>query len=91
VFSPLLPVSFRSTLLDRGFTLVEVPEDEFDTMGTNVLAIGPETVVTLKGNPQTRARLEQAGMQVIEYQGDEISVKGAGGPTCLTRPLMRNL
>jgi N-dimethylarginine dimethylaminohydrolase len=89
VYSPLLPVPFRESLLDRGYTLVEVPEDEFESMGTNVLALGPRQCVMLAGNPKTRAALERAGASVVEYRGTEISVKGAGGPTCLTRPLAR--
>lgn len=89
VYSPLLPVPFRERLLDRGITLVEVADAEFETMGTNVLAIAPRRCVMLAGNPKTRARLERAGAEVIEYEGVEISVKGAGGPTCLTRPLAR--
>jgi arginine deiminase len=89
VYSPLLPVPFREHLLERGYTLVEVPADEFETMGTNVLAVAPRECVMLAGNPRTRAALERAGARVTEYVGDEISVKGAGGPTCLTRPLAR--
>lgn len=89
VYSPLLSVPFRNVLLDRGLTLVEVPHGEFDNMGTNVLAIAPRTAIVVKGNRDTRRALEQAGVQVLEYEGAEISVKGAGGPTCLTRPLMR--
>ena len=89
VYSPLLPVPFRELLLERGFTLVEVPDAEFESMGTNVLALAPRRCLVLDGNPRTRAALEAAGANVIEYRGDEISVKGAGGPTCLTRPLAR--
>jgi N-dimethylarginine dimethylaminohydrolase len=89
VYSPLLPVPFRQMLVNRGCELVEVPEPEFDTMGTNVLALGPRECLMLAGNPRTRAALERAGARVTEYAGDEISVKGAGGPTCLTRPLDR--
>ena len=89
VYSPLLPVPFREYLLRRGIALVEVPDDEFESMGTNVLALGPRRCVLLAGNPRTRRLLEAAGAEVIEYAGDEISVKGAGGPTCLTRPLAR--
>jgi len=89
VYSRLLPVPFREWLLDRGIHLVEVPDEEFDTMGTNVLALAPRRCLMLAGNPRTRAALEQAGAEVIEYEGTEISVKGAGGPTCLTRPLER--
>jgi len=89
VYAPLLPVPFREWLIGRGIGFVEVPDAEFDTMGTNVLALGPDRSVMLRGNPVTRARLEAAGVEVIEYDGAEISVKGAGGPTCLTRPLAR--
>jgi N-dimethylarginine dimethylaminohydrolase len=89
VYSPLLPVPFREQLIERGYTLVEVPEEEFETMGTNVLALAPRECVMLAGNPRTRRALERAGARVTEYVGNEISVTGAGGPTCLTRPLAR--
>jgi N-dimethylarginine dimethylaminohydrolase len=89
VYSPLMPVAFREALLARGIALVEVPDEEFPTMGANVLAVAPRRCVMLAGNAVTRARLERAGAQVTEYQGKEISLKGGGGPTCLTRPLMR--
>jgi N-dimethylarginine dimethylaminohydrolase len=89
VYSPLMPVPFRERLLARGLQLVEVPDEEFDSMGANVLALAPRHVLMLAGNPRTRARLEQAGVQVLEYLGQEISVKGGGGPTCLTRPVAR--
>src|SRR5262245_32569471 len=89
VSSPLLPVPFREWLLERGQTLVEVPGEEFESMGTNALALSPSRCVALAGNPKTRAALERAGVEVLEYEGKEISVKGGGGPTCLTRPLMR--
>jgi len=90
VYSPLMPVPFRELLLDRGVTLVEVPDEEFEAMGTNVLAIAPRRCVMVAGNPVTRRRLEQAGADVVEYEGSEISLKGGGGPTCLTRPLERH-
>jgi N-dimethylarginine dimethylaminohydrolase len=77
-------------LVERGYSLVEVADDEFDSMGPNVLALAPRNCLMLTGNPRTRAALEQAGAQVSEYKGDEISLKGAGGPTCLTRPLARS-
>jgi N-dimethylarginine dimethylaminohydrolase len=89
VYSPLMPVAFRELLIDRGLRLIEVPDAEFDSMGTNVLALSPRRCVMIAGNPQMRAALERAGVEVIEYEGTEISVKGAGGPTCLTRPLVR--
>jgi N-dimethylarginine dimethylaminohydrolase len=76
-------------LLERGYALVEVPDEEFDSMGTNVLAVAPRRCIAIAGNPRTRAALERAGAEVLEYSGTEISVKGAGGPTCLTRPTER--
>lgn len=89
VYSPLMPVPFREWLLDRGFELVEVPEAEFFTMGINVLAVAPRVCVMLAGNPETKSRLESRGVRVFEFVGEEICFKGAGGPTCLTRPLER--
>jgi len=90
VYSRLLPVPFREWLLEREMRLVEVPDAEFETMGTNVLALAPKRCLMLAGNPLTKRSLEQSGCEVLEYEGSEISVKGAGGPTCLTRPLMRS-
>lgn len=89
VYSRLLPVPFREGLLTRQWSLVEVPDDEFESMGTNVLALGPRHCLMVRGNPVTKAALEQAGATVVEYSGTEISAKGAGGPTCLTRPITR--
>ncbi len=89
VYSPLMPIRFRNELLNRGFELVEVPEQEFDSMGCNVLAIAPRVCVIEKNNPITIANLEKAGCKVITYDGKNISVFGGGGPTCLTRPLER--
>ena len=89
VYSPLMTVPFREQLLERGFALVEVPDEEFESMGANVLALAPRRCLMVAGNPKTRARLEAAGAEVMEYEGSEISLKGGGGPTCLTRPLKR--
>jgi len=89
VYSPLMPVPFREWLRARGVQFVEVPDEEFDTMGANVLALAPRRCVALAGNPITRAGLEAAGADVAVYDGREISLKGGGGPTCLTRPIRR--
>jgi N-dimethylarginine dimethylaminohydrolase len=89
VYSPLMPIVFREELVKRGYQLVEVPDLEFESMGCNVLAIGPRQCIMVKGNETTKARLLQAGCTVLEYEGQEISYKGGGGPTCLTRPLWR--
>ena len=86
---PHLPVRLVELLRDRGVRIVEVPDEEFDSMGPNVLALGPRIALALEGNPETRRRMEAAGVEVRTYAGDEISRKGDGGPTCLTRPLDR--
>jgi arginine deiminase len=89
VHSRLMPVPFREWLLERGFQFVEVPDEEYDSLGCNVLAVGPRQCVMLAGNPVTQKRLEEAGAQVWTYEGKDISMKGTGGPTCLTRPILR--
>ena len=90
MYPRLSPPWFWSELRRLGYQLVEVPDDEFESMGTNVLALAPRVCVMVEGNPKTRARLEHAGATVYEYEGREISLKGGGGPTCLTRPLARS-
>lgn len=89
VYSPLMPVFFRTMLLDHGYDLVEVPEEEFESMGCNVLALSPRQCIMVSGNPITESRIASAGAKVTTYQGDHISVFGGGGPTCLTRPISR--
>jgi N-dimethylarginine dimethylaminohydrolase len=89
VYSPLMPVPFRERLIARAVEFVDVPDEEFGTMGANVLAIAPRRCVMVRGNPVTRDRLEEAGAEVLEYDGAQISLAGGGGPTCLTRPLAR--
>ena len=89
VYLPLLPVRLVELLAARDVRLVEVPEEEFWTMGPNVLALGPRRALALDGNPVTRRRMEEAGVDVLVYEGDELSRLGDGGPTCLTRPLLR--
>ena len=89
VYSPLMPITFRQRLLQRGFILVEVPDSEFESMGCNVLALAPRECVMVDGNPITKAAQEAAGSKVTVYKGNEKSDKGGGGPTCLTRPVKR--
>jgi len=88
-YLPLLPVRLVQLLQELEIEIVEVPDDEFETMGANVLALAPRVALALEGNDETRRRLEAAGVDVSVYRGDEISRKGDGGPTCLTRPLLR--
>jgi dimethylargininase len=89
VYLPLMPVRLVELLEKRGSDLVEVPDEEFESMGCNVLALGPRVALALEGNPETRRRMEAAGVDVRVYAGEELSRKGDGGPTCLTRPLLR--
>jgi dimethylargininase len=89
VYPRLAPVRLLELLAERGIATVEVPDQEFETMGPNVLALGPRRALALEGNDETRRRMEAAGVEVVTYEGDEISRKGDGGPTCLTRPLLR--
>lgn len=89
VYSRLLPVPFRKWLIDRGMKLIEVPDSEFAAMACNVLAVAPRKCIVLSGNPRTKRMLEDEGVEVREFQGEEICRKGAGGATCLTRPLLR--
>jgi dimethylargininase len=89
VYPRLAPVRLIELLNERGIEIVEVPDEEFETMGPNVLALGPRRALALEGNDETRRRMEAAGVEVVTYKGDEISRKGDGGPTCLTRPILR--
>ena len=89
VYSRLLPVQFRKYLLKYKIELIEVPDEEYDSMGCNVLAMANKKVIMMKGNPITKKKLEQKGVEVHTYDGSEISLKGSGGPTCLTRPFFR--
>jgi N-dimethylarginine dimethylaminohydrolase len=89
IYPPLMSVPFLEWMHARGIKGVPVPDEEFDSMGANVLALAPRVCVAVDGNPRTRALLERAGAEVLVYSGTEISLKGGGGPTCLTRPLAR--
>jgi len=89
VYPRIAPGRLLRLLAERGIAVVEVPDEEFESQGSNVLALGPRRALALAGNPETRRRMEKAGVEVTVYRGDEISKKGDGGPTCLTRPLLR--
>ena len=85
----ILPVPLFELLTVYGVELVDVPEQEYDTLGCNILAVAPRKIIMVSGNPITRSRLQSAGCEVSEIDGSEICLPGAGGPTCLTRPLLR--
>lgn len=89
VYLPLLPVGLWQLLNELGVRLIEVPDEEFPTLGCNVLAVRPGVVIVAKGNPRTARALAAAGCEVHAYRATEIGINGSGGPTCLTRPLFR--
>jgi N-dimethylarginine dimethylaminohydrolase len=86
-----MPIKFRNELIKRKIQLIEVPDEEFESMGCNVLAIAPKECLMVDGNPKTQKALIEAGCKVSIYKGENISVFGGGGPTCLTRPMLREL
>jgi arginine deiminase len=89
VYRRMLPVAMFELLVKRGIELIDVADAEYDTLGCNVLAIAPRQLVMVAGNPVTRARFIAAGCKVLEFDGSEICLTGSGGPTCLTRPILR--
>jgi N-dimethylarginine dimethylaminohydrolase len=91
VYPALMAVALLDELRDRDWWLVEVPDEEFESMACNVLALAPGRCLMLEGNPETRRRLEAAGCEVLTYDGSEISRNREGGPTCLTRPIWREV
>lgn len=89
MYSRYVPVFFRHDLERRGFNIIEVNEEEYLTMGTNVLALSPRKCVMLKGNKRTKKGIEEYGGEVFEYDGQDLSMKGEGGATCMTAPVLR--
>jgi N-dimethylarginine dimethylaminohydrolase len=88
-YQSLMPVRLVELLHERGIRIVDVPDDEFESMGPNVLALEPGVVIAQERNRETQRRLERLGVEVLTYEGTELS-KGDGGPGCLTRPLLRS-
>lgn len=89
VYSKYMPVFFREYLLDRGIQLIECNDEEYDYLGSNLLALEPGKCVLIKGCPDIQKKLEDAGVTIFTYEGKEMSYRGTGGPTCLTCPLTR--
>jgi N-dimethylarginine dimethylaminohydrolase len=89
VFEPLLPVGLWELLAALGIRTIPVPEEEFATLGCNVLAVRPGVVIAAEGNPATAAAMAAAGCEVHTYPAFEIGINGSGGPTCMTRPILR--
>ena len=89
VYQPLMAGRLVELLESRGIRCVDVPDQEFETMGCNVLALGPRHAMMVTGNPITEHRMRNAGVKVEVIEGYDICRKGEGGPTCMTRPLVR--
>lgn len=89
-YSRPMPVRFRNWLLDKGLKLIDIEESEYSSLACNILAIAPSKCLMVEGNPKTQNKLEKAGVEVITFKGEEICLKGSGGPTCLTRPVYRD-
>ena len=90
-YPPLMPTAFWREVRRRGVKLLEVPEDEFArTQATNVLAVAPRRCIMLDENPVTRELLQMADCEVVTFPGAPLSFKAEGGPTCLTRPILRD-
>ncbi len=90
VYLPLMPAGLFELVADLGIRTIEVPDEEYATLGCNVLAVRPGVVIMASGNPSTERRLRDAGCEVHTYEAAEIGINGSGGPTCLTRPILRD-
>ena len=90
VYPPLLPAGLWELLNELGVRQLAVPDEEFPTLGCNVLAVRPGVVIVAEGNPRTAALLAAAGCEVHGYPATEIGLNGSGGPTCMTRPILRD-
>jgi dimethylargininase len=89
VYEPLAPVRLLEDLRERGRRWIAIDRDAYDAMGCNILAVRPGVVVMVDGVASVRSALEREGVEVHVYDGSELSLKGDGGPTCLTAPLLR--
>lgn len=89
VYSRYMPVFFRQMLIAKGIKLIEVIDEEYMPLGTNILTVEPRKVVILKGNPDIKEKLLKESVEIYEYEGQYISLPGNGGATCMTAPLLR--
>lgn len=89
VYLPLMPAGLWELLVENDIRMIPIPDEEFESQGCNLLTIRPGVVAMVEGNPLTRIALEEAGVEVHTFSGNQICVNGSGGPTCLTRPVLR--
>lgn len=86
---PWLAVETVELLKARGFQLIEIDYSERETLACNVLSLGGKRLLAIQENPKTNDRLRQFGFDVRTFPGSELCINGSGGPTCLTRPVLR--
>jgi len=89
VYSKYMPIFFREMLIEDGMKLIEVEEEEYNHLGSNILALEPNVCITLEGNKKIVNQLKSNGCEVYTYPGENLSFFGTGGPTCLTCPVWR--
>ncbi len=89
IYEPLAPVRLLTDIRERGIDWIAIDHESYLNMGCNILAVRPGVVVMVDAAPAVRRALEQRGVEVHTYEGSDISLKGDGGPTCLTAPLLR--
>jgi N-dimethylarginine dimethylaminohydrolase len=89
IYEPLAPVRLLQDIQERGIEYIAIDRESYDAMGCNILAVRPGVVVMVDGADKVRSALERRGVEVHTYDGTELSLKGDGGPTCLTAPLLR--
>ncbi len=92
VFEPMIPVRLHKLLAERGVQCLAAPADEFTksaTLSLNVLALSPRKCIGVAGNDKTAELMVNAGVDLTNFVGDELCLKAEGGPTCLTRPILR--
>ncbi len=89
IYEPLAPVRLLQDIRERGIAWIAIDHDSYAAMGCNILAVRPGVVVMVDSAPKVRDELSKRGIEVHTYDGSELSLKGDGGPTCLTAPLLR--
>ena len=89
VYEPLAPIRLLEFLKSRNITWLTVNDTEVHTQGANILTVEPNVVVLAAGNPEIEGKLRESGVTVHIFNGANVAVKGDGGPTCLTAPLLR--
>jgi dimethylargininase len=89
VYEPLAPIRLLEFLKSRNINWLTVNDTEVDTQGANILTVAPDVVILAAGNPEIESKLRESGVSVHIFNGENVAVKGDGGPTCLTAPLLR--